>query len=69
MDMAFRRPEASMIRSRIASIAFREKMPLKSAVIDQLVEGTRADIRQIINMLSTYKTTSSTMSFEDSKDL
>lgn len=68
LDMAFRRPDAGMIRSRIASIAFREKMPLKPAVIDQLVEGTRADIRQIINMMSTYKTTSSTMSFDESKD-
>jgi replication factor C subunit 1 len=69
LDMPFRRPEAGMIRSRIASIAFREGMPLKPAVIDQLVEGTRADIRQIINMLSTYRTTSSTMTFEDSRDL
>ena len=69
LDVQFRRPDANMIRSRIASIAFREGMPLPGNVIDQLVEGTRADIRQIINMLSTYKTTATKMSFEESKNL
>jgi replication factor C subunit 1 len=69
MDLAFRRPDANAIRSRIASIAFREGLKLPANVIDQLVEGTRADIRQIINMLSTYKTTATTMSFDESKNL
>jgi replication factor C subunit 1 len=67
-DLGFRRPDANAIRSRIASIAFREGMKLPANVIDQLVEGTRADIRQIINMLSTYKTTATTMTFDESKD-
>jgi replication factor C subunit 1 len=69
LDLPFRRPEVSAIRSRLASIAFREKMSLPANVIDQLVEGTRSDIRQVINMLSTFKTTASTMSFDESKDL
>lgn len=69
LDLAFRRPEAAAIRSRIASVAFREGMKLPPNVIDALVEGTRSDIRQIINMLSTYKTTASNMSFDQSKDL
>lgn len=69
MDLSFRRPDANAVRSRIASIAFREGLKLPPNVIDQLVEGTRADIRQIINMLSTYKTTATEMTFEESKDL
>ena len=69
LDFSFKRPDANVIRSRIASIAFREGLKLPANVIDQLVEGTRADIRQIINMLSTYKTTATEMSFEESKDL
>jgi replication factor C subunit 1 len=66
-DLAFRRPDANTIRSRIMSIAFREGISLKPPVIDQLVEGTRADIRQIINMLSTYKTTATAMDYDQSK--
>lgn len=69
LDLGFRRPDAASIRSRIASVAFREGLKLPGNVIDALVEGTRSDIRQIINMLSTYKTTASTMSFDQSKDL
>lgn len=69
MDLSFRRPDANAVRSRIASIAFREGLKLPPNVIDQLVEGTRSDIRQIINMLSTYKTTATEMTFEESKDL
>lgn len=68
-DLAFRRPDANMIRSRVASIAFREGLKLPATVIDQLVEGTRADIRQIINMLSTYNTTAKTMSYDESRDM
>jgi replication factor C subunit 1 len=68
-DMPFRRPNVNEVRSRIMSIAYREGIKLPGNVIDQLVEGTHSDIRQIINMLSTYSTTQSSMSFEESKDL
>ncbi|KAI5800029.1 chromosome transmission fidelity factor [Geopyxis carbonaria] len=68
-DLGFKRPDANMIRSRVASIAFREGLKLPVTVIDQLVEGTRADIRQIINMLSTYNTTAKTMTYDESRDM
>lgn len=58
-----------MIRSRIKTIAFKEKLDIPMQAVDALVEGTRADIRQIVNMLSTYKTTSASMSFDQSRDL
>lgn len=68
-DIPFRRPDATAVRSRIMSIAYRESIKLPPNVIDQLVEGTHADIRQIINMLSTYSTTQSSMTFDQGKDL
>ncbi|PUU73821.1 replication factor RFC1 C terminal domain-domain-containing protein [Tuber borchii] len=68
-DIPFRRPDATAVRSRIMSIAYREGIKLPPNVIDQLVEGTHADIRQIINMLSTYSTTQSSMTFDQGKDL
>ncbi|KAL7266953.1 DNA replication factor C complex subunit Rfc1 [Rhizina undulata] len=68
-DLPFRRPDANAIRSRVMSIAFREGLKLPPNVIDQLVQGTHADIRQIINMLSTYSTTQTSMNFDQSKDL
>ncbi|TGZ84076.1 DNA replication factor C, large subunit [Ascodesmis nigricans] len=67
-NMPFRRPDANMIRSRIKTIAFKEKLDIPMQAVDALVEGTRADIRQIVNMLSTYKTTSASMSFDQSRD-
>ena len=48
---------------------FREKMKVPANVVDQLVEGTQADIRQVLNMLSTWKLSSDTMGFDDSKAL
>ena len=48
-----------MIRSRIMSIAYKEGLKIEASVIDQLVQGTGSDIRQILNMLSTFRLGSS----------
>ena len=37
------------------TIAYREKMKIPGQVIDALVEGTKADIRQVVNMISQAK--------------
>jgi replication factor C subunit 1 len=70
-DLGFRRPTTDMIRSRIMSIAFRENLKLPTNVMNALIEGTGADIRQVINMISTVKldTTEQGMSFEEGKDM
>ncbi len=47
----------------------REKMKLEGQVVDQLVESSQADIRQVLNMLSTWKLSSTTMDFAESKKL
>ncbi|CAK5275876.1 unnamed protein product [Mycena citricolor] len=68
-NMSFQRPQASMIRSRIMTIAFKEKLQIPANVVDQLVAGSQSDIRQILNMLSTWKLSSNTMSFDEGKTL
>lgn len=37
--------------------------------MDQLVNGAQSDIRQVLNMLSTWKLSSSTMDFDEGKNL
>jgi len=54
-DLGFRRPTTEQIRSRILTIGFREQMKLPPNVIDALIEGSGADIRQVVNMISTVK--------------
>lgn len=68
-DMPFRRPTTDMIRSRISTIAFREGLKMPPNVINALIEGSGADIRQVVNMVSTAKLDQESMSFEDSKDM
>ncbi|KAK5099976.1 DNA replication factor C complex subunit Rfc1 [Lithohypha guttulata] len=66
-DFAFRRPTTDMIRSRILTICFREGLKLPKEVIDAIIEGSHADIRQIINMISTIKLDNRDMLFNDGK--
>ncbi|KAL9051551.1 MAG: hypothetical protein Q9162_005943 [Coniocarpon cinnabarinum] len=54
-DLPFRRPTADQIRARIMTIAYREKMKFPGQVVDALVAGSRADIRQVVNMVSQAK--------------
>jgi len=49
------------------SIAFREGLKLQPQVVDQLVEGTHSDIRQILNLLSTYRLSREQLGFDESK--
>jgi len=68
-NLPFRRPEANAIRSRILSIVFKEKMKVPANVIDQLVQGAQSDIRQVLNMLSTWRLSNDAMDFDDGKGL
>ncbi|KAG8720285.1 hypothetical protein FRC08_000645 [Ceratobasidium sp. 394] len=67
--LAFRKPEPQAIRSRLLTIAFKEKMKIPANVIDQLVAGAQADIRQVLNMLSTWKLSHDSMDFDEGKEL
>lgn len=68
-QMTFKRPSAQEVRSRVMSIAFKEGLKLEQGVVDQLVAGSQSDMRQIINMLATYKLGAKAMNFDASKKL
>ncbi|KAI9820621.1 MAG: hypothetical protein M1827_004990 [Pycnora praestabilis] len=68
-DLPFRRPTTNDIRSRIMTICYREGLKMPPSVIDALIEGSHADIRQIINMISTAKLDQDAMDFDQSKSM
>ncbi|KAF8994582.1 replication factor RFC1 C terminal domain-containing protein [Cyathus striatus] len=68
-NLPFHKPQVNMIRSRILTIAFKEKMKVPANVIDQLITGAQSDIRQVLNMLSTWKLSNDSMSFDEGKNL
>lgn len=68
-NLTFQKPQVNSIRSRILTIAFKEKMKIPANVIDQLITGTQSDIRQVLNMLSTWKLSNDAMSFDEGKNL
>lgn len=42
-------------------------MKIPANVVDQLVQGAQSDIRQVLNMLATWRLSSSTMDFDEGK--
>ncbi|KAH9978130.1 replication factor RFC1 C terminal domain-containing protein [Lactifluus volemus] len=67
--LPFRKPDANQIRSRIMTIAFKEKMQIPANVVDELITGVGSDIRQVLNMLSTWRLHNDTMDYEEGKML
>ena len=68
-DLPFQKPRTDQVRARIMTICFREGIKLPPQVIDALIEGSRADIRQIINMISTAKLDQEAMDFDQGKEM
>ncbi|KAJ2495325.1 DNA replication factor C complex subunit Rfc1, partial [Coemansia sp. RSA 2052] len=68
IDMRFRRPSEQQMKARLNTIAFRENFKIEPNAISQLVQSTHNDIRQVINLLSSYMLSKSSMSYMDSKD-
>lgn len=68
-DIPFRRPTVEQIRARLSTICFREKLKIPPAVLDSLIEGTHADIRQVINMLSAAKLGQENLDFDKGKQM
>lgn len=66
-DLKYSKPTKDQVRSRIMSIAYREGLNISPQAVDQLVDGTGSDIRQIINLLSTYRLTGSRMDQDQGK--
>lgn len=51
------------------TIAFREKLNIPAPVINALIEGSHADIRQVVNMISTAKLDEQAMDFDSGKQM
>ncbi|KAF8240436.1 hypothetical protein L208DRAFT_1374307 [Tricholoma matsutake] len=84
LNALIKKSKAAHIRSRIL-IAFKyvlyvgnwhrscyvhkEKMKVPGNVIDQLITGAQSDIRQVLNMLLTWKLSSDKMDFDEGKKL
>jgi replication factor C subunit 1 len=68
-DLPFRRPTVDQIRSRIMTIAFREGLKIPPPVVNALIEGSHADIRQVVNMISTAKLDQEVMDFDKGKSM
>lgn len=69
LDLPFRRPTETEMRSRLLTIALREKLKLDPTVIGQLVQATGNDIRQIINLMSTVSKTQKVIGHSNSKEI
>ena len=69
LEIQFRRPDANSVKARLMTIAIREGFKLDPNVVDKLVQTTRGDMRQIINLLSTVSTTSKTINFDNIDDI
>ncbi|KAI8934563.1 hypothetical protein NX059_008261 [Plenodomus lindquistii] len=68
-DLPFRRPTVDQVRSRIMTIAFREGLKMPTPVVNALIEGSHADIRQVVNMISTAKLDQAAMDFDKGKQM
>ncbi len=47
----------------------REGMKIDKNVVDSLIESTNSDIRQVLNMLSTWRLSKKEMNFDEGKQL
>lgn len=68
-EVPFRRPTADQIRARLSTICFREGMKIPPPVLDALIEGSHADIRQLINMLSAAKLDAQSPDLDSGQDM
>ncbi|OXV09713.1 hypothetical protein Egran_02535 [Elaphomyces granulatus] len=68
-ELPFRRPTSEQIRARLSTICYREGLKIPPQVLDRLIEGTHADIRQVVNMLSTVKLGDQGLDFEQGMEM
>ncbi|KAJ2777816.1 DNA replication factor C complex subunit Rfc1 [Coemansia interrupta] len=66
-DLRFRRPTEQQMRARLNTIAFREGLSIEPNAIGQLVKSTHNDIRQVINLMSSYSLNKGSMNYLESK--
>ncbi|CAG8748781.1 17720_t:CDS:2, partial [Acaulospora morrowiae] len=68
-EFKFQKPRVEQVRSRIMTIATREKIKFNTSnVIDELVRGANSDIRQVLTQLSSLKITHDTINYDEVKE-
>jgi len=67
IDLRFRRPDASAIMKRIGPICQCEGLHFQPNSIEQIIQSTQSDIRQVLNALATYRLKATNISYDDSK--
>ncbi|GJJ70064.1 replication factor C subunit 1 [Entomortierella parvispora] len=65
VDLRFQKPQVAQVRSRLLTILHREGRKVPANVLDKLVSGSQSDIRQVLNMLSTWSLTKDTMDYDE----
>ena len=69
-DMPFRKPTTDQVRSRIMTVLFREGIKgVPQNVVNALIEGSGADIRRVINMISTARLDEESMNYDEGKKM
>ena len=70
-DLPFRKPTTDQVRSRIMTILFREGINklIPANVVNALIEGSGADIRRIINLVSTAKLDQQALDYNEGKKM
>lgn len=67
VDLKFRKLTLAQIEKRVKEIAAAEGVLLGANAVSELVQGTQGDVRQILNLLSTWKVQS--LSYVECKEL
>jgi replication factor C subunit 1 len=63
------RPDARSIFPRMKEICDKEGLSISPNVVEQLVGSTRGDIRQVLNVLSSWRISRGTLSHDEAKHL
>ncbi|KAJ3126974.1 hypothetical protein HK098_006941 [Nowakowskiella sp. JEL0407] len=69
LELRFMKPSAAVAETRLKWIAKQEGLEIKPEVVGQLLEMTGGDIRQILNLLSTYRISQQSLSFDQAVGL
>ena len=69
LDLRFRRPDARQILAKLQKVCNSEGLVLKTNSLEELVASTHSDIRQILNILSSWKLNRDSLDFTEAKKL
>lgn len=69
LDLRFRRPDARQILAKMQKLCNAEGLVLKTNALEELVASSHSDIRQILNILSSWKLKKDSLDFSEAKKL